>query len=78
MSKSIDEIERVITEKLKVDLRDLEKALNKNNEDLMEYMQLEKTIEFIKTHKPDGFKTQVVSDLNMKKIQRLMMTLFLF
>lgn len=61
MPKSVQEIEQVITEKLRVDLGDLEKALNKNNEDLMEYMQLEKTLEFIKKHKSDGFKTQVVS-----------------
>lgn len=69
MSKSIEEVERVINEKLRVDLGDLEKALNKNNEDLMEYMQLEKTIEFIKTHKSDGFKTQVVSQMILEKIQ---------
>lgn len=61
MSKSPEEIESFINDRLKIDLRNLEMALNKNNEDLMEYMQLEKTIEFIRTNKPDGFKTQVVS-----------------
>jgi hypothetical protein len=61
MPKSPEEIGRFINDRLKIDLRNLEMALNKNNEDLMEYMQLEKTIEFIKAKKPDGFKTQVVS-----------------
>lgn len=61
MPKSPEEIESFINDRLKADLRNLELALNKNNEDLMEYMQLEKSLEFIKKNKPEGFKTQIVS-----------------
>lgn len=63
--KSTEEIEYFINDKLKVELRNLENALNKVNEDIMEYMQLEKTIEFIKTNKSDGFKTQINVGSNM-------------
>lgn len=63
--KSTEEIEYFINDKLKVELGNLENALNKINEDIMEYMQLEKTIEFIKTNKSDGFKTQINVGSNM-------------
>jgi prefoldin subunit 5 len=39
--------------------------MNKTNEDLIEYMQLEKSLEFMKKHKPDGFKTKVDVGSNM-------------
>jgi len=63
--KSIEEVEYFINDKLKLELGNLDNALNKANEDIMEYMQLEKTIEFIKTNKSDGFKTQIDVGSNM-------------
>jgi prefoldin alpha subunit len=57
-AKTPENIENVVHEK-KEELRMLENALNKMNEDIVEYMQLEKSIQFFKQHKPDGFKTQV-------------------
>lgn len=63
--KSTEEIEACINDQLKVELRNSEKALGKNNEDIMEYMQLEQTIEFLRNHKSDGFKTQVDTGSNM-------------
>ncbi|CAG9807979.1 unnamed protein product [Chironomus riparius] len=63
--KSTEEIEYFLNDKLKVELGNLENALNKSNEDVMEYIQLEKTIEFIKTNKSDGFKTQIDVGTNM-------------
>lgn len=59
ITKSVEDINRVINESLRSNLKDLEDALNKTNEDIIEYMQLEKTLEFTKEHKPDGFKTKV-------------------
>jgi prefoldin alpha subunit len=73
-SKSPEEIERVINEKLKKDLERLEEAYNKINEDLIEYMQLEKSLEFLKEHKPDGFKTKVDVGSNcfmMAKVEQI-------
>ncbi|KAL7021985.1 hypothetical protein ACKWTF_012097 [Chironomus riparius] len=63
--KSTEEIEYFLNDKLKVELGNLENALNKSNQDVMEYIQLEKTIEFIKTNKSDGFKTQIDVGTNM-------------
>lgn len=59
ITKSVDDINRVINDNLRSNLKELEDALNKNNEDIIEYMQLEKTLEFTKDHKPDGYKTKV-------------------
>lgn len=64
-SKSPAEINRVINDNLRKDLGNLETELNKINEDLIEYMQLEKTLEFMKEHKPDGFKTKCDIGSNM-------------
>ncbi|KAG5671253.1 hypothetical protein PVAND_001461 [Polypedilum vanderplanki] len=64
INKSPEEIERFINDTLKLELANLEKALMKINEDMLEYMQLEQSLEFIKKHKPDGFKTQVDLDTN--------------
>jgi prefoldin alpha subunit len=63
--KSPEDVDRVINENLRKDLANLERALNKINEEIIEYMQLEKTIEFMKEHKPDGFKTKVDVGANM-------------
>ena len=63
--KSEQRIKNVINENLKKDLESLEEALNKINEEIIEYMQLEKTIEFMKEHKPEGFKTKVDVGSNM-------------
>lgn len=63
--KSQENINRVINDKLRKDLENLEQGLNKTNEELIEYMQLEKTLEFMKEHKPDGFKTKVDVGSNM-------------
>lgn len=63
--KSPEDVNRVINENLRKDLTNLEQALNKINEEIIEYMQLEKTIEFMKEHKPDGFKTKVDVGANM-------------
>lgn len=59
ITKSVDDVNRVINDNLRSSLKELEDALNKTNEDIIEYMQLEKTLEFTKVHKPDGFKTKV-------------------
>lgn len=59
ITKSVDDVNRVINDNLRSSLKELEDALNKTNEDIIEYMQLEKTLEFTKEHKPDGFKTKV-------------------
>lgn len=63
--KSADNVNRVINDKLRKDLENLEQALNKTNEELIEYMQLEKTLEFMREHKPNGFKTKVDVGSNM-------------
>lgn len=63
--KSPEDVNRVINDNLRKDLMNLEKALSKINEEVIEYMQLEKTLEFLKEHKPDGFKTKVDVGSNM-------------
>lgn len=66
MSKhSTEKINDVINENLKKELESLQIALNKINEDVIEYMQLQKTLEFLKEHKSDGFKTKVDVGANM-------------
>lgn len=65
MTKSTEEVDRHINDNLRKNLENLEGALNKINEELIEYMQLEKTLEFMKEHKPDGFKTKVDVGSNM-------------
>jgi prefoldin alpha subunit len=66
MSKhSAEKINEVINENLRKELESLQIALNKINEDLIEYMQLQKTLEFLKEHKSDGFKTKVDVGANM-------------
>jgi prefoldin alpha subunit len=65
MPKSIEDVNRVINENLRKELLNLEQALGKTNEELIEYMQLEKTLEFMRDHKPDGFKTKVDVGSNM-------------
>lgn len=64
-TKSIDDVNRVINENLRKNLENLEVALNKINEELIEYMQLERTLEFMKEHKSDGFKTKIDVGSNM-------------
>lgn len=59
IKKSVDEVNYVINENLRNNLKELEGALNKTNEDIVEYMQLEKTLEFMKEYKPNGYKTKV-------------------
>lgn len=63
--KSIDQINKVINENLRKDLENLETALNKTNDEIIEYIQLEKTLEFLKEHKSDGYKTKVDVGANM-------------
>lgn len=63
--KSEQNIHKVINENLRGDLENLEQALSKINEEIIEYMQLEKTIEFMKVHKPEGFKTKADVGSNM-------------
>lgn len=63
--KTPEDVNRVINDNLRKDLKNLELALNKVNEELVEYIQLEKTIEFMKTHSSDGFKTKVDIGANM-------------
>lgn len=65
MPKSFEDVNRVINENLRKELVKLEEALDRTNEELIEYMQLEKTLEFTKEHKPDGFKTKVDVGSNM-------------
>lgn len=63
--KTLEDVNRVINDNLRKDLKNLELALNKVNEELVEYIQLEKTIEFMKAHSSDGFKTKVDIGANM-------------
>lgn len=63
--KSEENINRVINENLRRDLENLEKVLNRINEEIVEYMQLEKTIEFTKENNAEGFKTKVDVGSNM-------------
>lgn len=63
--KTPEDVNRVINDYLRKDLANLEQALTKINEELVEYMQLEKTIEFMKENKPNGFKTKVDVGSNM-------------
>lgn len=63
--KSVDEVNRVINENLRKELANLEGALSKTNEETIEYMQLEKTLQFLKEHKSNGFKTKVDVGSNM-------------
>lgn len=65
MPKTVDDVNTMINENLRKELEKLELAMNKTNEDLIEYMQLEKSLEFMKEHKPDGFKTKVDVGSNM-------------
>lgn len=64
-SKSPDDVNKVINDKLRKDLGNLEAALGKINEEIVEYMQLQKTLEFMKEHKPNGFKTKIDVGANM-------------
>lgn len=57
--KSIQQINTVINDNLRKDLANLESALNKTNDDIIEYMQLQKTLEFLKEHKSGSFKTKM-------------------
>lgn len=70
-TKSAEQVNRHINENLRKNLETLEQALNRVNEDLIEYMQLEKTLEFMKEHKPDGFKTKVDVGSNMFMMARV-------
>lgn len=63
--KTPEQVNAVINDKLRKDLVELEQALNKINEELIEYMQLEKTLEFMQAEKPDGFKTKIDVGANM-------------
>lgn len=63
--KTPEQVDRVVNDVLREELKDLEKALDKVNENLIEYMQLQKTIEFVKEQKPNGFKTKVDVGSNM-------------
>lgn len=63
--KSEENINRVINENLRRDLENLEKVLNRINEEIVEYMQLAKTIEFTKENNAEGFKTKVDVGSNM-------------
>lgn len=63
--KTIQQINSVINESLRRDLQNFETALNKTNDEIIEYMQLQKTLEFLKEHKSDGFKTKVDVGANM-------------
>jgi prefoldin alpha subunit len=75
MSKhSTKEINEVINENLRKELENLQDLQNKANEDIVEYMQLQKTLEFLKQHKSDGFKTKVDVGANMfmkAKVQKI-------
>lgn len=75
MSKrSPGEVGEFINENLKKELDYLQISLNKINEDIIEYMQLQKTLEFLKQHKTDGFKTKVDVGANMfmkAKVQKI-------
>jgi prefoldin alpha subunit len=63
---STEDVNRVINENLKRDLENLEQALNKTNEEIVEYMQLKKTLEFMVENKSkSGFKTKVDVGANM-------------
>lgn len=57
--KTPQEIEIFINQVLRVELGNMEIALNRTNDDVTEYMELEKSLEFLKKYKSDGFKTQV-------------------
>lgn len=73
-SKSAEQVSHVINDQLRRDLERLEQALNKVNEEIVEYMQLQKTLEFMKEQKPDGFKTKVDVGANMfmqAKVERI-------
>jgi prefoldin alpha subunit len=63
--KTPEDITNVINDNLRKELEELELHLNHINEDIAEYMQLDKSIEFIKAHKPNGYKTKVDIGTNM-------------
>ncbi|CAO1423069.1 unnamed protein product [Diamesa serratosioi] len=65
VKKSAADVEHVINDMLRKDLENLEKELAKNNEELVEFMQLEKSLEFLKENKPNGFTTKVDVGSNM-------------
>lgn len=58
-SKSIDQIDHVINDVMRKQLLELQDHLIKINNEISEYTQLQQSIEFLKEHKPDGFKTKV-------------------
>lgn len=64
-SKSPNEVNTLINDKLRKDLGHLEDALNRINEEIIDYMQLEKTIEFVKEQKSEGFKTKIDVGANL-------------
>ncbi|CAO1438046.1 unnamed protein product [Diamesa hyperborea] len=65
VKKTAADIDHVINDVLRKDLENLEKELAKNNEELIEFMQLEKSLEFLKENKPNGFTTKVDVGSNM-------------
>ncbi|CAO1424160.1 unnamed protein product [Diamesa tonsa] len=65
VKKTAADIDHVINDVLRKDLESLEKELAKNNEELIEFMQLEKSLEFLKENKPNGFTTKVDVGSNM-------------
>lgn len=58
-SKSIDQIDHVINDVMRKQLLELQDHLIKINNEISEYTQLQQSIEFLKEHKPNGFKTKV-------------------
>lgn len=64
-TKSPEEVSHLINDVLRKDLEEVEKYLDKTNSEISEYMQLEKTIEFLKDKKSEGFKTKVDVGCNM-------------
>lgn len=62
---STEKIEIFINDCLKEDLRQLEIYINKYNEEIMEFIQLKNTIQTMRDHLNDGFKTQVNIGANM-------------
>lgn len=58
-TKSPNEVNTLINDKLRKDLGHLEDTLNKINEEIIDYMQLQKTLEFVKEQKSEGFKTKI-------------------
>uniref|UniRef100_A0A1A9W7W2 Prefoldin subunit 5 n=1 Tax=Glossina brevipalpis TaxID=37001 RepID=A0A1A9W7W2_9MUSC len=60
-----ENLELFINDILKEDLKYLDRYITKYNEEIMEFIQLKNTIQTLRDHQPDGYKTQMNIGANL-------------